>query len=305
MLLTFVCPQSKYSPGVGCLLELIQHMKCIRGLFWCYWCFQSSPTCPFGDLVTLAVSLSPFIHHVLREINSYSSKSWASLRKSAFFKFLWIFLMKSVLTESILCVQSEKQRQSFRFLHLITCGQLPVAAYRVGDVMFIQYRNISVPCQSANSPAFIQFPKNSLAVLERQWLVCHQVVWWAGRCAALRPPSGIFSLWWSLTSGDGNWVQLIRIINVHAHEFISAVSEMTHLWGNLRAGRLNTGPEPDPTCLIRHNCMCLRLSIKFISADIFFWQLHIAKQMSEPHPSLFPFLCCGECWCWNTSDPLV
>lgn len=26
--------------------------------------------------------------------------------------------------------------------------------------MFIQYRNISLPCQSSNSPAFIQSPKN-------------------------------------------------------------------------------------------------------------------------------------------------
>lgn len=43
---------------------------------------------------------------------------------------------------------------------LITCGQLPVQAYGEADVMFIQYRNISLPCQSTNSPAFIQSPKN-------------------------------------------------------------------------------------------------------------------------------------------------
>lgn len=59
------------------------------------------------------------------------------------------------------------QRQRIGLLHLISCGQLPVTAYRVGDVMFIQYRNISVPCQSSISPAFIQSPKNPQ--LRQRW----------------------------------------------------------------------------------------------------------------------------------------
>lgn len=45
-------------------------------------------------------------------------------------------------------------------LELIKCGPLPALTYRSTDVMFIQYRVISLLCQAASSPVIIPSVRN-------------------------------------------------------------------------------------------------------------------------------------------------
>lgn len=157
---------------------------------------------------------------------------------------------------------------------LITCGQLPVTAYGVGDVMFIQYRNISVPCQSSSSPAFIQSPKNPWLQWWRDndWSVTKwcgmqgsQLTWgpgWRWHCSSVSDGR--------VTRVDGNWVFLpdcpVHPNHKHSTLWIHYTSKWNHtftciLWWAVYMG-CKLRREPDPVGLIHHIFLCLY--IKYI-----------------------------------------